>query len=519
MINVRYNVDSKLKFNLAIVKEKNFWLSLIAIILSLAMILEVIVVCIFRLSYPDSFDWVEGASADQVFRMMHGLYLYGAPSTSYISLMYPPLYEYVCAAFAFFFGDIFFTLRVVSLLSFLGVLYLVSRFVSRETGSITTGILAAGICASSSLYTSFYSNMARVDWLFCFLLLMSYYIVKFSKSNKSIIAGAGIFFLAAMTKQTALILIPMVSFALAFKDKKQALLFALTTTALCGITYFGVNHATDGWFFYYLFAVPASHEINLVSNTIFFQNELFGFYVISFVLSIHALSIWMRNGDKYNTAFYSLFLAGFFLISWAPRVKASGFVNNLFPLCIIISILGTIASQRLYRNRETRALASVFFLVMIVGRIYSPLGLIPDKLATKLAVEKVNGFRRLPHGRILAPTIMYLPIEAGRNSTAFWSAMLDVIFYQQNRATPKFLSMLYNEILQQKFSAIVLPVGFSNSNYFPYTALNRAYFKAGQINENGDYLNIYYPLLEHLEYNKKSRVLKGFLPDKSQKNR
>ena len=76
-----------------------------------------LVVALLRIGYPFELEWMEGAVADHVLRILSGQPLYVRPSLDFVPFVYPPLYFYVSAGFAKLLGFSLLPLRLVSLLS------------------------------------------------------------------------------------------------------------------------------------------------------------------------------------------------------------------------------------------------------------------------------------------------------------------------------------------------------------------------------------------------------------------
>jgi 4-amino-4-deoxy-L-arabinose transferase-like glycosyltransferase len=149
----------------------------------------VLVLMCYRLPYPFEIDWMEGAMVDQVRRIVAGQPIYVAPSTEFVPFLYPPGFFYLSALLTQIVGEGFLGLRLVSALSSVGVLVLIA-LVWRETGVRHLGVVAAGLFAATYRIGGTYFDVGRVDMLFLFLLLGSFFAIRFgSRTRTYTVAG------------------------------------------------------------------------------------------------------------------------------------------------------------------------------------------------------------------------------------------------------------------------------------------------------------------------------------------
>jgi hypothetical protein len=106
-------------------------------------------VALLRIGYPFELEWMEGAVANHVLRVLNGQPLYASPSIDFVPFIYAPFYFYVSAGFATVLGFSLFPLRLVSFLSSLACFAIIYAFVRRETGSRFFGLLSAALFAAT----------------------------------------------------------------------------------------------------------------------------------------------------------------------------------------------------------------------------------------------------------------------------------------------------------------------------------------------------------------------------------
>ena len=131
-----------------------------------------LVVAAWRLQHPFELEWMEGAMVEHVQRVVAGDRIYVPPSLDFVPFIYPPGFYYASAAMAQVTGVGFPALRLVSLLSSLGVFALLYLFVARDTRDRFAAVAAVGLFAATYRIGGTFFDVGRVDALFLVLLLL-----------------------------------------------------------------------------------------------------------------------------------------------------------------------------------------------------------------------------------------------------------------------------------------------------------------------------------------------------------
>jgi hypothetical protein len=325
----------------------------------LYIIVYVTVACL-RMGYPYELEWMEGAAVDHVRWILSGRPLYVEPSLEFVPFIYTPLYFYVAAGVSKVLGVGFLPLRLVSFVASLGCLWLIGRFVRRETGSWTWGIVSAGLFAATYRLSGAWLDIARVDSLFLLLALGSIYLLRFREGARWMVAAGLLMGLAFLTKQMALfIALPLALYPLFFGRGWGRIAFAGAFGGfLVGSTWL-LDAWSGGWYRYYVFDLPGGHP--------FFRIMLFGFWwydigknvAVAMAMTIFALTLQGAVGARRDLGFYLLMTAGLMGASWFARLHTGGYDNVLLPACACLAIgfgIGAFSLHRLVRGegRGTR---------------------------------------------------------------------------------------------------------------------------------------------------------------------
>ena len=139
---------------------------------------------------------------------------------------------------------------------------LIGYIVYRESTRRIAGLWAAGFFAATYHISATYFDAGRIDPLFLFLSLGSLAMVRCAPGMTGCLLAAVLLAAATLTKQTALILsFPLVVYIFLFRSRLQALCFSGFFIVLVGLPSLWLNAATQGWYFFYAFALPAQHPI------------------------------------------------------------------------------------------------------------------------------------------------------------------------------------------------------------------------------------------------------------------
>lgn len=272
----------------------------------------------------------------QISRIVNGRPLYTAPTIYYVPWLYEPLYYYVSALIASVVGVSFQAVRIPSILSTVGILIIVFIVVRRETGKTFYGIAAIGLYLAAYGKTEYVFVMARLDPLFNILLVASFVIIYYSRTNRSIILGALLLALSYFTKQTALVFAPaIVLYLWRARGWKPALFFAgaCTLFVLGGIVI--LDKIYDGWFTYYTLLVPRGKGKTLrwgYAINGFFAYLLLRCWLVTTVTLFLPIKTYFSKNDEGNaTHFFGFFFANSLLAGFLGILNMGGGHNVFLP--------------------------------------------------------------------------------------------------------------------------------------------------------------------------------------------
>jgi len=409
------------------------------LLLAGAALYPVIYVCLasYRLRYPFELEWMEGGGAEQVRRIVAGEAMYARPSLAYVPFIYPPLYYDTAAVASRLMGQAgFLPLRFVSFLSSLACFLLIFRIVLRQTGDRTAAFLSSALFAATFRAGGAWLDVARVDSMFLALFLAAVYVLAQGLTYPRCLAAGVLFSLSALTKQTALVMCAPVIVYLLWKSWSRALTLVVLMALILGGTIVWQDHATGGWFSYYVLLLPGQHAWSRDVLLSFWFRDLLSTLPVVLLMTIFAFLPVLAPHRHFAASFWVAVTAGMLTGSYLMRIFEGGYDNVLLPALAILSVLfgfslNTIrewlAGLRPEWRRSGEAFVSVACLVQFgfPGLLYDPRLQLPtgaDLMAGRRLVKMVHDAT----GEAFIPAHPYLVALAGKTPSATEMALQEV---------------------------------------------------------------------------------------------
>ena len=452
------------------------WIYKAAVVSVLACIIYYFVVVIYitfcRIRYPFSLEFVEGDTLIQVYRILHGKLLYAQPSFQYIAMNYPPLYFYVSSFFARLIGFGFFPLRLVSFVSSLGcisVIYLICR---KEGTGILPALIASGFFASTYKLGGAWFDIARVDMLAVFLVLLAVYLTRIQSLAAYIIAGI-VFGLSCLTKQTNLFILAFLCVYFILFEKRISLGFVFSSIAFFLIVSWRLDQVFSGWYSFFVFKTNLGSGGNLpitpsmVLNSVgdFWLNSLFFSIPITLVLVsgyfLIKLIRFNKEIDKTYT-FYIFFTAGMIGTSWGSLIHPGGYKNVLITGYTAIAILLGLTISKLFSVWEANLPYKSGLLIVCTiqfALLFFPIQPFIPTMADLLAGQTLVAEVQKQSGDVYIHFHPEISLMAGKPTFADWIStyLLEGGFGGgDKKETDRVKSEFTHAMATQEFSMIIL---------------------------------------------------------------
>jgi hypothetical protein len=312
----------------------------------------------------------------------------------------------------------------------------------------------------------FWYEVARVDSLFVALMLAGLALANYAgDSNRKLILSAGMFALAAFTKQTGFVIAIGFALYLFIKFGRRAWYFLIPFSALTVIPMLLINLSTDGWFFYHIFYIGSADPIEGNRLVNFITKEVFGVMAgLSLIVIFATVFGIQRMGLKVLLKQPWLIGLGLAIVmSGLGRMRVGGNINNRMPtyalLCLTPAILMQIFVQPLSSGEyigegrqivwQNWIVAILILMQFALGR-YSPQQHIPssfmkqsgDRLVQTIAASK---------GPILVMMHPYYTVLAGKEP----STQIATLWYVRHRGELPLPDDFVNRLKSHYYSVII----------------------------------------------------------------
>jgi hypothetical protein len=421
---------------------------------------------------------MEGAMVDHVARLVAGQGIYVAPSVHFVPYVYNPLFYAVAAAVARVVGVGFLPLRLVSVVSTLATFALIFELVRRETRALFPSFLAAGLYASTYAIAGSWFDGGRVDPLAIALCVASIFVARQARTPARLVASAALVALAFATRQNALPLLfaLWLYFALAL-GVKRSLAFAAPAVVVIAAGVLTVNHATNGWYWFYAFELPLGHSPSFAMLP---QAAMLPLVVaIAFgVQYFRAPAVRAAEAGR----FFLLSLGALALMSVAGVLHSGSFYNDYMPLYAALSVAFGLGLHEVLHSAPDHALRGRLALgasvLQFAGLAYDPRPYAPGKAELDDGRRLVRAIAAIP-GDVFVPEHGYVVELAGKRPFLHLMAFIDLVRVPGAHEEAAALTTAFDTLIaEHRFGAIVLdaPTPFQDATARGYVLAARIPF-------------------------------------------
>lgn len=310
-----------------------------------------------RVAHPYDLEWLEGMTLWHAQRLVDGQAIYPAPTLDFVPLPYTPLYPALLALFGKVFGVSYALGRVLSIGSFAAALAIGWRFVRGAGGSRALATAAMAIPCAAWAPTGAWIDLVRVDSLSLLLIALGTTLA-FRATMRSTIASAIVLVAAFFAKQTAAPFMIATAIALAVGDRRRAVAFG-ATLAIVGLpSLWLAQHATDHWFWFYVYKIHHSHKFDLAGCV-----RTPGRLALLLAPAV-PLVAWALRRDRSPSLRWAAWLAATAIVgSSVAKATAGAYLNAYLPAVYFSALFVGVAAARLLDGADTRRGAIVWSLV------------------------------------------------------------------------------------------------------------------------------------------------------------
>lgn len=419
-----------------------------------------------RLTYPYTLEWMEGGVVDHARVVLEGRPMYVKPSFAWTPYIYTPLYYWVTAAFMKVFGVSLTSARLVSVASMMGCFGMIFQHVRREVGGYVAPIVGAALFAATFKVTGYWIDLARVDALFFLLILVAIYVGRHAKGYVGAAISGLLFTAAFFTKQSGILLAaPAIGGFVLISWRR-----GLVTAAAFGVSLVAaiawMNHASDGWFTYYVFTVPGKHFVDTKNWHEFTLKAVWR--PMPFAVALALFSFLMGAfGDKKRAV--ALMWAGLLLGSWVHGASGLAHVggsdNAVIPSCGILGVLAGIGLQWIFAHpgegeltTRLKCFTALAVMLQLTVLSYDPRECLPKKSDVRAGNEMIARLGKLKGPMYSFGFGYYLSRIDRPEIHAHSMAMVDVFRAEDPVMNKELLEDIRKHVRSQEFAVIVWDV-------------------------------------------------------------
>lgn len=435
------------------------WLRAILAIVSIGFVLLFCYTALRRMSYPFSFDQIEGGTVTAVWRIAHRQPLYVAPTRDFVPYLYAPLYFYVAATLSKLVGIGYACLRLTSILGSLGCFAILYVLVYSETYSRLIALSSAGLYAASYSAVQGWFDLGRVDSLFVFLFLLAIYCSR----RAPILLAVLVWLVAFQVKQTILPVAILVICADWQRPRRMALgLIALTAGFAASILI--ANHLTGGWYTFYLFGTAKGLPWVMRTAVLYIPVDLLRPFALGLLILLASLLCLPPRLRSPSTQFYLWVSFAIYSSIGYLRAHAGSALNTLMPAYAWTAVLFGIGLHRMLcwthaKESGDRALCQALLLsagvVQILVFTYNPGRYDPSPAMRQAREQFEQQLRSLP-GDVYVINHSYDAILAGKQPHAVIDAFGIILDSPPSALRSAYISDFQHAVDAHVYSGFVL---------------------------------------------------------------
>jgi hypothetical protein len=334
----------------------------------------------------------------------------------------------------------------VSLVSSLACFALLARLVQRETGSIAAGTGAAGAFAATYLVAGAWFDIGRVDSLFLALSIGGLYAARHMRGPRGAVAAGVLLAAAALTKQTGLAEVVVVTAALLTGPRRRlAWVAALTeVTVLAGSTLM-IRLASGGWYIYYIYKQMSEHALTYGN---------FGWFWTALLTATGLAACAALIGARRVPRELLAGCAALAVEGYVTLVQSGGTINDMLPAYLAVALLAGLALGGPARWVTTAAGALVLAQTVFLLASSHPSSAIPTS-ADRAAGERLVAGMRALGGDAVDPADPSLSLQAGMAPAAVPGGVFDVLRATDKAGIASYRRSSYEAVKTRQFSAII----------------------------------------------------------------
>jgi hypothetical protein len=393
-------------------------------------ILVVLTLFVNHLRFPLFLDLMEGTVFQHFQRAANFEPIYTEPSPEFVPLAYNVMYYLVGVPLSWLLGTSLTTLRLVSVVSAVGIGGLVFFIVNRETGSRWWGLIGSGLFAASYFVMDSYLDTAHSDSSFVLFSMAGSAVIRYHKSRWVRVQGLVLLILSFWFKQHGAIFVAGGLLFLTW-DEGPLRSWPYWLTALLGgpIAYLFIGPLLFGsHFVYFTYHVPSGWS----TVSLHAMLRLGGYFFVYYTWLALASFGWVLRDLVFDRKGLSIWH-----VQWAAAIGTAilgsldyGSSNNVFiPAATWIVLCGVLGIEALDRSRLRKKVRSLSYILVVLSFslvVFNPVDTMRSWRAADAYEDLIHLLKSLD-GTVYAPTLGQLPSDYTLYPAAHWVALEDLV--------------------------------------------------------------------------------------------
>ena len=439
-----------------------------------------------RIGYPFEIGVLESSAAETSARVLDGKPIYTDISPNWVPAKYTPLYYYVCAGMMRLFSVSLPMLRIVSLVSCIGIGIVLYKFIRRTGVEDFFALAASGLFFAAFNVMGGWYDLGQTDTFAVFLALTAIRLSAGKQKLSNIIFSAVFIILAVFTKQSYIVVWLLLILHLYYHDRKL-LLYFLEVSGVCFLAGLAFLHITsDGHFWFYTIVMPLKGDLLFSRLFSFWLLDVFWNFPFAALVSattvIGFIRILFSGKVKESDSAMMVMVAGFIIVALMNRLQVGALETGLIPAILALAGLTSWALQHFHSNEYGFGWApSIIVKTMVILQftvlLYDPR---PQKINfadIEDGEKMLITISEIP-GDVLIPNHPFYGRMAGKETFFSASNLFQIMTFEDGDLTEMLPDTLMSAIKNRDFDAVIIdePIDAWLRTIAPYYMLTEEIF-------------------------------------------
>lgn len=417
-----------------------------------------------RMGFPFEIGVMESTAAETSARILEGNSIYTEISPEWVPTKYTPLYYYVCAVLMRIFSVSLPMLRIVSLVSTIGIGIVFYRFLRRTGVEDFFSLAAVGLFFAAYSVLGNYYDLAQTDTFAAFLALTAILFSARGQKMINIVLSAVFVILAVFSKQSYLIVWILLMAHWYYHNKKFLLYFVEVSGLLLIAGLFYLHVTSDGHFWLYTVVMPLKGDVLFMRLLTFWVLDVF--WKFPFISLVSAASIFglgrilLIGKVKESDSAMMVMVAGFVIVALMNRLQVGELETGLLPAALAIAGLTSWSLQHFHVNEYglgwiPSIIVKSLVIFEFITLIYNPKPQMANLSDIDAGKRMIKTISEIP-GDVLIPDHPFYGRMAGKETFFSASNLYQLMTFEEGKKGDYLPPVIKSSIEERRYDAIII---------------------------------------------------------------